>query len=73
VACFHAHLADLILLNVLIPVGVALVAQRGLQLELLLSGFGANPYPYLGQAPVFVLSSLWEGPAQRPHRGLGPL
>ena len=37
-----------------------LVKNLGLSEDILLPGFVRNPYPYLTQASVFVLSSLWE-------------
>jgi glycosyltransferase involved in cell wall biosynthesis len=39
----------------------ALVCQLGLQDDVCLPGFVANPYPYMTRAGVFVLSSRWEG------------
>jgi glycosyltransferase involved in cell wall biosynthesis len=39
----------------------ALIAELGLTGEVDLPGFQTNPYPYLGRADLFVLSSLWEG------------
>lgn len=37
------------------------IRNYGLKKEILLPGFVDNPYPYMKQAAVFVLSSLWEG------------
>ncbi len=39
----------------------ALVKQLGLEQDTSLPGFVPNPYPYMRQASVFVLSSRWEG------------
>ena len=39
----------------------ALVKQLGLRQDVGLPGFVVNPYPYMAQARVFVLSSIWEG------------
>ena len=39
----------------------ALTGQLGLESDVKLDGFVTNPYPYLRQAKVFVLSSAWEG------------
>ena len=39
----------------------ALVAQRGLELDVQMPGFVANPYAYMARGAVFVLSSRWEG------------
>jgi glycosyltransferase involved in cell wall biosynthesis len=39
----------------------ALVKNLGLSGDVALPGFIRNPYPYLRQASVFVLSSAWEG------------
>jgi glycosyltransferase involved in cell wall biosynthesis len=36
-------------------------AELGIAADLDLPGFQANPYPYLGRASLFVLSSAWEG------------
>ena len=38
-----------------------LVRQLGLEKDVSLTGFVANPYPYMAQATLFVLSSRWEG------------
>jgi glycosyltransferase involved in cell wall biosynthesis len=38
-----------------------LVRDLGLQSDVYMPGFVANPYPYLARADVFVLSSGWEG------------
>ncbi len=38
-----------------------LVAQVGLEADVLLPGFVDNPYAWMRHASVFVLSSLWEG------------
>jgi len=38
-----------------------LAAQLGIGKDFALPGFVQNPYPYLKQAAVFVLSSRWEG------------
>ncbi|MCU7919252.1 MAG: glycosyltransferase [Candidatus Thiodiazotropha sp. (ex Epidulcina cf. delphinae)] len=37
------------------------VRRRKLEQRISLPGFMANPYPYMKQAGLFVLSSLWEG------------
>jgi len=39
----------------------ALVRQLGLEQDVSLLGFVQNPYPYIAQAELFVLSSRWEG------------
>ena len=39
----------------------ALVAERGLAPDVLLPGFVANPFAWMRQASLFVLSSAWEG------------
>lgn len=39
----------------------SLVEQFGLEQEVSLPGFIPNPYPYMTQAALFVLSSRWEG------------
>lgn len=39
----------------------ALVKQLGLDQDVSLPGFNINPYPFMVRAPVFVLSSRWEG------------
>jgi glycosyltransferase involved in cell wall biosynthesis len=39
----------------------AQVKQFGLEQDVGLPGFVANPYPYMSRAGVFVLSSRWEG------------
>lgn len=39
----------------------ALVHELGLQDDVALPGFVANPFPYMARAAVFVLSSRWEG------------
>ena len=39
----------------------ALVRQLGLQDDVALPGFVANPFAYMARAAVFVLSSRWEG------------
>jgi len=39
----------------------ALVRQLNLERDVRLPGFVPNPYPYMAQASVFVLSSRWEG------------
>ncbi len=39
----------------------AMVKKLGLEQDVLLPGFVANPYPYMRRASVFVLSSRWEG------------
>lgn len=39
----------------------ALVAQLGLERDIGLPGFVANPYAYMARASLFVLSSKWEG------------
>ncbi len=38
-----------------------LIRQLGLEKDVSLPGFEANPYPYMARASVFVLSSRWEG------------
>lgn len=38
-----------------------LVRELGLDDDVSLPGFEANPYPYMARAAVFVLSSRWEG------------
>ena len=43
------------------PVLEALVEQLRLTQDVSLPGFVPNPYPYMRQASVFVLSSRWEG------------
>ena len=39
----------------------ALIKELGLQEDVALPGFVDNPYAYMAQAAVFVLSSAWEG------------
>jgi glycosyltransferase involved in cell wall biosynthesis len=39
----------------------ALIKCLGLQADVELPGFVANPYPYMAHARLFVLSSRWEG------------
>ncbi len=39
----------------------ALIRKLGLEQEVSLPGFVANPYPYMTRAALFVLSSAWEG------------
>lgn len=39
----------------------ASVCDMGLEEEVAMLGFVQNPYPYMAQAAVFVLSSAWEG------------
>lgn len=39
----------------------ALIAELGLQNQVSLPGFVLNPYSYMAQADLFVLSSAWEG------------
>lgn len=39
----------------------ALVRELGLEQDVSLPGFVANPYPYMTRASLFVLSSRWEG------------
>ena len=39
----------------------AMVRQLGLEQDVTLPGFVANPYPYMARAALFVLSSRWEG------------
>jgi len=39
----------------------SLAKQLGIENDLCLPGFVSNPYPYMAQASVFVLSSRWEG------------
>lgn len=43
------------------PALEALVRQLGLEQDVSLPGFVANPYPYMAQASLFILSSKWEG------------
>lgn len=43
------------------PALEALIRKNGLQEAAQLPGFIGNPYPYMAQAFVFVLSSKWEG------------
>lgn len=43
------------------PALEALVEQLGVKSDVSLPGFVANPYPYMAQAGLFVLSSQWEG------------
>lgn len=38
-----------------------LIAELGLQNDVAMPGFVENPYSYMAQATVFVLSSAWEG------------
>lgn len=38
-----------------------LVARGGLESDVAMPGFVANPYPYMARAAVFALSSRWEG------------
>ena len=38
-----------------------MVAQRGLESDVQMPGFVANPYAYMARGAVFVLSSRWEG------------
>lgn len=40
---------------------VSLVKQLGLEEQVSMPGFIANPYPYMVRAAVFALSSRWEG------------
>jgi glycosyltransferase involved in cell wall biosynthesis len=40
---------------------LALVGSLGLAKEVDLPGFQTNPYPFLGRAALFALSSAWEG------------
>ncbi len=39
----------------------ALVQELGLEEDVAMPGFAQNPYAYMAQAAVFVLSSAWEG------------
>ena len=39
----------------------ALIRQLGLEQDVNLPGFVSNPYPYMANAALFVLSSRWEG------------
>jgi len=39
----------------------SLVRALGLESEVWLPGFVANPYPYMARASVYALSSIWEG------------
>lgn len=43
------------------PMLEAQIKQLGLEQEVDLPGFVSNPYPYMAQAALFVLSSRWEG------------
>lgn len=43
------------------PVLEATITEFGLGQDVSLPGYVANPYPYMRQAAVFVLSSRWEG------------
>lgn len=43
------------------PMLEALVRQLGLEQDINLPGWVENPYPYMVQASLFVLSSKWEG------------
>ena len=43
------------------PALEALIGQLGLEQEVSLPGFVANPYAYMAHASLFVLSSRWEG------------
>jgi glycosyltransferase involved in cell wall biosynthesis len=43
------------------PALEALIRQLGLQDDVSLPGFAANPYPYMARVSLFVLSSRWEG------------
>jgi glycosyltransferase involved in cell wall biosynthesis len=43
------------------PALEALARRLGLEQDVSLPGFVANPYPYMAQASLFVLSSRWEG------------
>jgi glycosyltransferase involved in cell wall biosynthesis len=43
------------------PALESLVRQFGLQQDVSMPGFMANPYPYMALAQLFVLSSKWEG------------
>ena len=38
-----------------------LIEELGIQKDVDLPGFVSNPYPFMAQSDVFVLSSLWEG------------
>ena len=38
-----------------------LVRELGLEQDISMTGFVANPYPYMARASLFVLSSRWEG------------
>lgn len=40
---------------------MSLIKKLNLEKEVALPGFQKNPYPYMAQADVFVLSSRWEG------------
>ena len=39
----------------------ALIKRLGLEQDIALPGFVSNPYPFMAQAALFVLSSRWEG------------
>jgi len=43
------------------PLLEALVREQGLEQDVSLPGFVANPYAYMARASLFVLSSRWEG------------
>ena len=43
------------------PILEAQIRNLGLEQDVDLPGFVANPYPYMAQAALFVLSSRWEG------------
>ncbi len=43
------------------PLLEALIKRLGLEADVELPGFVANPYPYMAHARLFVLSSRWEG------------
>jgi len=40
---------------------MSLVKELGLEQDVRLPGFISNPYPYMANASLFVLSSRWEG------------
>lgn len=55
---FHLHILGCG--ELLEPMQV-LAAELGVQDRVVFHGYVANPYPYLKQADLFVMSSLWEG------------
>ena len=53
------------------PQLLALARELGIEADVQLHGFVANPAAYMARASVFVLSSAWEGFEQRAGRGPG--